>query len=70
MRDSECAHTDKDARREISVQHGVDDSSAVAEQFDPVLSPEELSLALRLFEVQRLGFLDEALSIDEQLSAN
>jgi hypothetical protein len=68
LRDSESAH--KEARRKISVERVLDDVSAVVEEFDPVLSPEELDLALRLFEVQHIRFRDEALAVGDQLSAN
>jgi hypothetical protein len=70
LRDSESAHTDKEARREISVEQALEDFPGVTEKFYPVLSPEELSLALRLFELQHARFRDEALAIGEQLSAN
>jgi hypothetical protein len=55
---------------QISVERVLDDVSAVVEEFDPVLSPEELDLALRLFEVQHIRFRDEALAVGDQLSAN
>jgi hypothetical protein len=70
LRDSESAHSDKEARREISVEQALEDFPGVTEKFYPVLSPEELSLALRLFELQHARFRDEALAIGEQLSAN
>jgi hypothetical protein len=76
LRDSESAHTDKGARRKISVEHVLEELAGqknvrvVEEKFDAVLSPEELSLALRLFEVQHTVFLDEALAIGEQLRAD
>ena len=65
LRDSTCAHTDKDVDRDVSVQYGVDDSVAVAETFGPVLSPEELELAHELFELQRQRFLEETIAIEE-----
>jgi hypothetical protein len=75
LRDSESAHTDKKARREISVEGvlkelaGQKNVRVVGEEFYPVLSPEELSLALRLFELQHVRFRDEAIAIGDQLSA-
>jgi hypothetical protein len=70
LRDSDSAHTDKEAGRQISVEQVLEDFPGVTEVFYPVLSPEELSLALRLFEMQHVRFRDEALAIGEQLSAN
>lgn len=68
LRDSRCAHTDKGADRQSSVQFGPEGSAAVVETFGPVLSPEELELAHELFELQRQRFMDEAIAIEEQLA--
>jgi hypothetical protein len=69
LRDSRCAHTDKDADRQIAVQYGPDGSVGSAETFGPVLSPDEVELAHELFEVQRQRLLEEAITIDEELGS-
>ncbi len=65
LRDTVSAHTDKNAGRTISVTQGLDDSVAVGEAFDQVLSPDDLTLGIELFEIQRVRFLDEAIKIAE-----